>query len=144
MVAVVVGWILCLVGPCAYESDDEVEVGSDLYEIDTEAEATVEASGIVESDQTTEPVSIPEPESIPTKSVVESDVSTIAPSRVPSIQFLGKEGWKEALSVKPDYIIPATYGRLDFSEEEIEALLSGGANLAPEIQEYSTGAVFSA
>jgi hypothetical protein len=116
-----------------------------LYEIDTEAESTVEAAIPA---PTTAPVSaaVPESEPTPAKAEAPSDTSTSssAAPRVPSIKFLGKEGWRLALTPEPEFVIPATYGRLDFSEEEIEALLSGGANLAPELQEYSTGAVFSA
>lgn len=130
-----------------YESDDEVEVGADLYEIDSEAEATVQAAD--PAAQSAAPVSAsvpePEPEPTPTESIKPADTTATkaASARVPSIKFLGKEGWKTALTAMPEYVIPADYGRLDFSEEEIEALLSGGASLAPEIEEYSTGAVFS-
>jgi len=126
--------------------DDEVEVGADLYEIDTEAEATVEASEAASPAPTKAPVSAPVPEPTPAKAEAppEPSTSSSAAPRVPSIKFLGKEGWRLALTPEPEFVIPATYGRLDFSEEEIEALLSGGANLAPELKEYSTGAVFSA
>jgi pyruvate/2-oxoglutarate dehydrogenase complex dihydrolipoamide acyltransferase (E2) component len=126
-------------------SDDEVEVGADLYEIDTEAEATIEAAAVAaESAQTTTaPVSLA-PAPTPTASAVSDASSTSSSQRVPSIKFLGKEGWASALTVEPEFVIPATYGRLEFSEEEIEALLSGGANLAPELKEFSTGAVFAA
>lgn len=127
--------------------DDEVEVGAELYEIDTEAEATVEASSAAaESTPTPEPVAAAAPEPTPVEAPATTSSSTTSspPERVPSIKFLGKEGWQRALTVEPDYVIPATYGRLDFSEDEIEALLSGGANLAPEVEAYSTGATFSA
>ena len=128
-------------------SDDEVEVGAELYEIDTEAEATVEASSAAaESTPTPEPVAsaAPEPTPVEAPATTSSSTTSSPPERVPSIKFLGKEGWQRALTVEPDYVIPATYGRLDFSEDEIEALLSGGANLAPEVEAYSTGATFSA
>ena len=119
-----------------------------MYEIDTEAEATVEASSAAaESTPTPEPVAAaaaPEPTPVETPAAASSSSSPSPPERVPSIKFLGKEGWQKALTVEPDYVIPATYGRLDFSEDEIEALLSGGANLAPEVEAYSTGATFSA
>lgn len=123
--------------------DDEVEVGADLYEIDSEAEATVQAAD--PAAQSVAPVSASVPEPTPTESIKPADTTatTAAAARVPSIKFLGKEGWKVALTGMPEYVIPADYGRLDFSEEEVEALLSGGASLAPEIEEYSTGAVFS-
>lgn len=70
--------------------------------------------------------------------------------RKPSIQFLGKMGWKEKLSVVAESSLhqpvpqtpmkangaitldgaglKPTYGRLPFSEREIEALLMGGAS----------------
>jgi hypothetical protein len=41
------------------------------------------------------------------------------------------------------YDIPANYGRLSFSEEEMEALIMGGANLVPDVKSYSSGATFS-
>jgi hypothetical protein len=117
-----------------------------LYEIDTEAEATVEASAkapepapAVSAPVPAPAVSAPEPKAPPALAV-----SSSAGGRKPSIQFLGKEGWARALTVQPDLVIPANYGRLEFSEEEVEALWTGGANLAPELKEFSTGAVFSA
>ena len=123
-------------------SDDEVEVGADLYEIDTEAEATVEAAEAAPT-----PAAVSTPESTPTESPAAVSSTSSADStkatRTPSIKFLGKEGWERVLTVEPEFVIPASYGRLAFSEEEIEALLSGGANLAPELKEYSTGAMFS-
>lgn len=121
--------------------DDEVEVGADLYEVDSEAEATVGAAEMVEPAQTTGSVQVQEP--TPTESAAPDTLTTATP-RVPSIRFLGKEGWQRALTAEAEFVIPATYGRLDFLEEEIEALLSGGANIAPEIKEYSEGAVFCA
>lgn len=121
--------------------DDEVEVGADLYEVDSEAEATVGATDIAGPGETAASVPVQEP--TPTESAA-PDTFTASPPRVPSIRFLGKEGWQRALTAEAEFAIPAMYGRIDFSEEEIEALLSGGANLAPEIKEYSAGAVFCA
>mmetsp|Transcript_13768 Transcript_13768/g.28897 ORF Transcript_13768/g.28897 Transcript_13768/m.28897 type:complete len:234 (-) Transcript_13768:468-1169(-) len=124
--------------------DDEIEVGADLYEIDTEAEATVEATqAAAETTQTAVAVSTPEPKQAPVETPV-SVVTNSAAGRTPSIKFLGKEGWAQALTVEPEVIIPASYGRLAFSEDEMEALISGGANLAPELKSFSTGAIFSA
>jgi len=120
--------------------DDEIEVGADLYEIDSEAEATVE---VAEPSQTIAPISAPAPEPTLAESAA-PDTSASSPSRVPSIKFLGKEGWELALTVEPEFVIPANYGRPAFSEEEMEALQSGGASLAPELKEYSTGAIFFA
>jgi hypothetical protein len=128
--------------------DDTVEVGANLCEVDTEAEATVEASQ--NSVQEIEASSAAEiPPAAPTRApvVIGSQQTTAAavPStqhvaRTASIQFLGKEGWARVLSgrsVNVVYNIPANYGRLSFSEEEMEALIMGGANLAPEFKEYS-------
>mmetsp|Transcript_18522 Transcript_18522/g.51695 ORF Transcript_18522/g.51695 Transcript_18522/m.51695 type:complete len:255 (-) Transcript_18522:404-1168(-) len=122
--------------------DDEVEVGADLYEIDTEAIATVEATSAAAATTTTEPTP-PVVAEAPAASTAAS-ASVTPPTRVPSIHFLGKEGWRRALTVEPEVVIPSSYGRLAFSEEEMEALWSGGANLAPELKEFSTGAVFAA
>lgn len=124
--------------------DDEVEVGADLYEIDTEAEATVEAAPqSTEATPAAPAASTPEPAPVASAPAPVPASSAVAP-RIPSIKFLGKEGWARALTVEPALVIPASYGRLEFSEEEMEALWSGGANLAPELKEYSTGAIFSA
>lgn len=73
-------------------------------------------------------------------------------SRIPSIQFLGKEGWKQKLSAQGDSreivasgdlstlngaitlqdgVLPTSYGRAAFSEREMQDLLLGGAEEAP-------------
>ncbi|KAG7346135.1 dihydrolipoyl dehydrogenase [Nitzschia inconspicua] len=137
--------------------DDTVEVGANLCEIDTEATATVEAS---ESNSPTETLSGAEATAAaaaptPAPAIVSAaDTTSIsAPStqqhgaRTPSIKFLGKEGWARVLSgggsaTHVVYNIPANYGRLSFSEEEMEALIMGGANIAPEVKDYSSGATF--
>ena len=131
-------------------SDDNVEVGADLYEIDTEGVATVEAAAPSTTEEeapaapsTADPVapaSTPAPTVSSSSSSSSSDVSSGA--RIPSINFLGKDGWAAALTVKPEVVVPANYGRLPMSEEEIEALMSGGANLAPELKAYSTNATY--
>jgi len=134
------------------EIDDNVEVGADLYEIDTEGVATVEAAApsttteeapaaVPAAVSTAEPVaaSTPAP-TVSSSSSSSSDSSSGA--RIPSINFLGKDGWAAALTVKPEVVVPANYGRLPMSEEEIEALMSGGANLAPELKAYSTNATY--
>ena len=127
-----------------------MEVGADLYEIDTEGVATVEAAAAPSTTEeeapaapsTAEPVvaaSTPAP-TVSSSSSSSSDSSSEA--RIPSINFLGKDGWAAALTVKPEVVVPANYGRLPMSEEEIEALMSGGANLAPELKAYSTNATY--
>ncbi|OEU18492.1 single hybrid motif-containing protein [Fragilariopsis cylindrus CCMP1102] len=130
------------------EIDDNVEVGADLYEIDTEGVATVEAAAAPSTTteeapaapSTAEPVAASTPAPTVSSSSSSSDVSSGA--RIPSINFLGKDGWAAALTVKPEVVVPANYGRLPMSEEEIEALMSGGANLAPELKAYSTNATY--
>ena len=127
------------------QSDDTVEVGADLYQIDTEAAASDTAAQVndnLEAATVTESV---EPAPVAATSAESSDHE-----RVASIQFLGKEGWKQKLSIVGDSspqavpemkpngsvtvdsgIIPPTYGRLPFSEREMEALLMGGASEEP-------------
>ena len=75
----------------------------------------------------------------PTTSLASSSSSSShsAGSRTPSIKFLGKNGWAHKLSEGEGgatnvVYIPANYGRLSFSEEEMEALIMGGANIAPK------------
>jgi len=127
-------------------SDDNVEVGADLYEIDTEGVATVEAAAPSTTEEApaapaAEPVAASTPAPTPAPTVSSSSDSSSG-ARIPSINFLGKDGWAAALTVKPEFVVPANYGRLPMSEEEIEALMSGGANLAPELKAYSTNATY--
>lgn len=65
-------------------------------------------------------------------------------SRVPSIKFLGKDGWAQVLSGANAAVIyvPPNYGRPKFSEDEMEALVTGGANIAPVVKKHSSGAMF--
>ncbi|GAX21930.1 hypothetical protein FisN_40Hh021 [Fistulifera solaris] len=128
--------------------DETVEVGANLYEIDTDASASVSTEDIpkVESKATNEsstPVA-------PSASALPLKAPTAKPtSRTPSIHFLGKEGWATRLSggSKPSptpqlVYIPPTYGRPKFTQEEIDALITGGADLAPSVLDYSSGAKF--
>lgn len=136
--------------------DDTVEVGADLYQLDTDgvasvspAVATVDSGNPLSSDV-----------HIPSESATISTDPT--DDRVPSIYFLGKEGWKlrlsgseaptpavqtndlalpEPVSLEMSYLDPM-YGRPAFSEEEMEALITGGACCAPDVKLYSGGAVF--
>ena len=138
--------------------DDNVEVGADLCEIDTEAVATVDGAS---SSSSSDDAPAPEPPAkAPTPSSSSSATKAPAPVapasssssggvRVPSIRFLGKDGWEKRLNGQdpfepPVIYVPFNYGRLKFSEAESEALLMGGANLAPEVERYSSGASFSA
>jgi hypothetical protein len=80
------------------------------------------------------------------------------------ILFLGKEGWARRKSgahqpsSKPQSFIPdkpngvvvidgsmlkSSYGRPGFSDDEMEALILGGANVAPSVLSTSSGAIFS-
>lgn len=40
------------------------------------------------------------------------------------------------------YGVPSNYGRPKFTEDEMEALMLGGANLVPDVKKHSSGAVF--
>jgi len=139
--------------------DDTIEVGADLYQIDTEAEGIVVTSdSSSESPETTS--AVPEPVAAPTATEVNGDAHS---ERNPSIHFLGKEGWSKRLSGAAEEVttsvpmqpsnptstisldgsfIGPNYGRPIFSEEEMEAILTGGANLAPEVLAQSGGAKF--
>lgn len=143
------------------EVDKEVEVGSGLYVLDTD---------LVNAD-----IVAPAVDTIPANSSVsevnasldaarmasaEEPSPPAAPSaRVPSIHFLGKEGWKEKLAATEDAAasspttttIPTSdkphaptsvtnmpysimYGRPPITNEEMEALILGGAEEAPEVR----------
>lgn len=132
------------------DSDDTVDVGAALCEIDTAAEATAtpsEASAPAAAAPAPTPVPKPVAASAPTPPPSASSRSS-APTghRTPSIHFLGKDGWARARvgqDAEVVYEIPANYGRLKFTDDEMEALVMGGANIAPEIKQYSGGARFS-
>lgn len=117
-----------------------------MYKIDTEGTATITADKTDAKGNETPAKSEPSP------SVASTDVeSSTTHTRKPSIQFLGKLGWKEKLSVvaesspqkvpqpmKPHGAITLDggklspmYGRLSFSDREMEALIMGGATEAP-------------
>ena len=133
-------------------SDDTIEVGGDLYELDTEAEATVEASSAssepAASAESTGSVSSAETVTVTTAAAPAPSISSSSTQhRVPSIQFLGKEGWAQVKSGQkpgaPQVVyVPPSYGRPIFTEEEMEALILGGASVAPSVVAHSGGAVF--
>lgn len=131
-----------------WKSDDNVEVGADLYQIDTEGVATAVTTAVADNESSTkEEIS----NTTEVSSTIEEVVSKSDESvRNPSIHFLGKEGWKDKLTVvakslpqiaqplKPNGAITLDgghltpmYGRLPFSEREMEALMMGGASEAP-------------
>jgi hypothetical protein len=128
--------------------EDTIDVGADMYEIDTEAEATVEASA--ESSSSAPAKAAAPPAKAPAEKPAVAAAKPAAPSssshhRTPSIKFLGKDGWKQRLLGGPAVNtapIPPNYGRPVFTEEEMEALMMGGANLVPDVKQHSGGAMF--
>lgn len=136
------------------EVEGEVEVGAELYEIDTEAEGTAVQAAIAHDADATS-VHQEEPPAVAAASAAaagsDDDSSKV---RVPSIHFLGKEGWKGKrlaapvvpvvqIPTKPNAVItlqngvlPSTYGRMPFSEREMEDLTLGGASEACSIRNY--------
>lgn len=143
-----------------------MEVGAPLYEIDTDGVATSDAGVLA-----TEPIptqAAPAPmsaksasETLPAPPVVSSDGL-----RTPSIRFLGKDGWQQRLTgaasvelvthastqlpnsaghattVLETFALSPSYGRPVFTEEEMEALMMGGASIAPKLISPSGGAKF--
>jgi len=139
--------------------DENVEVGGDLYQIHTEGRE--ECGGFFE-------VAAPEiGDDSPTEVADASTAERSASTRIPSIQFLGKSGWAKQLTPPPRSreadiaagIPPAVggpapvivdsphlghmYGRPAFSEREMAALLSGGAEDAPVMVSPSSAAKFA-
>lgn len=127
-----------------------------MYVIDTEAEASVTVEAAAKDEPPAEvAAAAPTPAAQPTTSVPPSDNS----GRKPSIQFLGKGGWErrrsgtQPISLIPDKpngtvvldgsMIDSRYGRPAFTEKEMEALILGGANIAPTVAKHSGGASFS-
>ena len=126
-------------------SDDTVEVGADLYELDTEAEATTTAAAPKEDSSSQVDAKSETPASpAPTQASVPAPAAATKAARVPSIKFLGKDGWMRVRAGVPELPpVPPNFGRPVFSEEEMEALMTGGANLVPEVKDFSAGAVFA-
>lgn len=129
-------------------SDDTVEVGAKLYEIDTDATAAVSTKDAPKSEAKKASVES-EPKAGPSKKATPPPNASKTPARTPSIHFLGKEGWASRLSGQklnqPQVVyIPPMYGRPKFTQEEMDALITGGADLAPSVLDYSRGAKFQA
>ena len=136
-------------------SDETVEVGTALFEIDTEGVATTTSGSTAAADNATLVETVTPPANEP---AVAAAATTALPKstskRVPSIRFLGKEGWARLLSgngnnsdsntASPTLLenLGPMYGRPSFSEEEMEALILGGASLAPHVTYHSSGAKF--
>ena len=140
------------------EIDGNVEVGQGLYVLDTDASvATITAADTSASSAASDNPSEEEP--IPVIAD-EPSVGTDASARVPSIQFLGKDGWKARLTAtEPAASVASTaptttthtntspnspstttyipyapmYGRPAITEDEMDALILGGADEAPEV-----------
>ena len=134
-------------------SDETVEVGAPLYEIDTDATATVTSESSTKSESSSKAAESPKEEAPqPAQEPVAAAQSSGSKShRTPSIQFLGKEGWaarlkgdtsptEQVVDLPP---IHPMYGRPAFSEEEMEAFMLGGAEQAPKVVSHSSGAVFT-
>ena len=126
---------------CVKYSDGNIDVGADLCEIDTEAVATTEVTELI-TEEAAAPSTLEYTPIISGSSSSGNDDSSSQAARTPSIKFLGKDGWAAALTVENEIVLPANYGRLPISEEEMEALVTGGANLAPELKAFSTKALY--
>lgn len=142
--------------PLDKTSDETVEVGAPLYEIDTEATASVEASS--KASDAAPPSSPKEDEAHKVTdepvaagaAAVAAKTTSSSPApqhRTPLIQFLGKEGWAARLRVGSEVVelppIHPMYGRPAFTDEEMEAIMLGGAEQAPKIVKLSSGATFA-
>ncbi len=138
------------------EVDDTVEVGAGLYILDTDVQ-NIE-SAVLETKEVNEAL---DASTAGSKNVEVAEPSGAKPTtRIPSIHFLGKDGWKARLTAtdsslpsptastttvlksdkpnSPTSITLIPYkpleGRPLFTEEEMEALILGGALEAPEVQ----------
>lgn len=141
-------------------SDETVEVGAPLYEIDTEAKpfdsapSETSTTAAAETTATVSPTSTTTSTSSHAPKQVQQQLEQQQEHRSPKIHFLGKEGWAARLRATiaeqptPSVVVDTTpispmYGRPPFSEEEMEAFMLGGAEQAPKIIANSTGAKFS-
>lgn len=137
------------------EVDDTVEVGAGLYILDTDVQ-NIE-SAVLETKEVNEAL---DASTAGSKYVEVAEQSAKPTTRIPSIHFLGKDGWKARLTAtdsslpsptasattvlksdkpnSPTSITQIPYnpmeGRPLFTEEEMEALILGGALEAPEVQ----------
>lgn len=135
------------------EVDVNVEVGANLYEIDTEVTSTnVSLPDKTIETSVSDSLGANPPPPMPSSSTEE----TLGHARIPSIKFLTKDGWsrrKNGLELSSEIVdttpadpkatvtldssvIGPMYGRLPFSEREIDALLLGGASEAPLTDEW--------
>lgn len=97
-----------------------------------------------ESEPATEAASAAPPQEAADPPEVKQVAATTS-SRTPSIKFLGKEGWarlRAGIQTPTVVHIPPMYGRPAISESEMEALVMGGASIAPDVKVHSSGAMF--
>ena len=114
-----------------------------MYKIDTDAEASVSAP--TEASAPAESSPPPAEEKAASTPPPAPQAAAKASHRTPSIKFLGKEGWerRRTASQTPTVVyIPPNYGRPLISEDEMEALVMGGASMAPDVKKHSSGAMF--
>ena len=139
------------------EVDDTVEVGAGLYILDTDVqniESAVLETNMSEVNESLDATKAGE-------DIVEVSEPILKTTRIPSIHFLGKEGWKARLTATesaspatpatsattvlksdkpnaPTSITQIQYkpmeGRPLITEEEMESLILGGALEAPEVK----------
>lgn len=148
------------------EVDEEVEVGSGLYILDTDVSNVVASAPVVEA--VSQDVSkVNKSLDAHSKPAASALAASGAPSvRVPSIHFLGKDGWKArrtateespaVAAASPTTIVPASnnpnaptsitemkyssmFGRPPITDDEMEALILGGADEAPEVHSVVSG-----
>ncbi|KAL7530576.1 hypothetical protein ACHAWF_003437 [Thalassiosira exigua] len=145
------------------EVEGVVEVGSGLYVLDTDASkadaaAAADNADVAEANASLDAGEIAAEPPAPAAAPSEPSHS----ERAPSIRFLGKEGWKARLagtdaapvaaaSPSPTTVVPASgkpnaptsitqvayspmYGRPPITDDEMEALILGGAEEAPEVR----------
>jgi hypothetical protein len=147
-------------------SDETVEVGANLYELDTDGTATFDKLSNDSGSAIDPPLSVEVPVTASSPSATSTSINGAATHRLPSIKFLGKQGWEVArkghaeviaapsssssAAKKPNAvttifdntILHPMYGRPRFSEAEMEALITGGATVAPTVVLHSSGAKF--
>lgn len=151
--------------------DETIEVGADLYELDTQADAPALSSEAEESihvGTTAEILSASNPPVLTSQ-----ETSTALAHRKQSIHFLGKDGWAKIRNQKPateerkapslsivktdagskvspyatnvvyddTRVSHPMYGRPQFTDSEIQALLMGFQG-EPDVIRHSTGAKF--
>lgn len=140
-------------------SDENVEVGTVLYTVDTDADISQNAA-TSSQDSESKPGEL-KLSKASEEGVVSTEISTQSRVRIPSMKFLGRAGWLARRSTM-NYdettnnagqvynfepleapAIDPMFGRPLLSEDEMNAIELGGANMSPTIKKYSSGAVFA-